>query len=264
MVRVFDFGSSICIASSTIIAPMDRIHGLLPLACGATLLALANAADAGAPAPAATAWSDTPLARLEALALIETLNAELLSSTSATLTLERWCHDHALADPPVILAHRTDAAPEPPSAATRQDLQLLEHESVRYRRVELACGGHVLSVAENWYVPDRLTAAMNQQLETTQTPFGKVVQPLKPHRETLAAQVLWSPLPAGWEGAHNDTGWPSSDRLQLPAALFEHRAVLYTADHRAIAEVHEIYQRDLLAFPEPELGLSSERLRATR
>ena len=233
---------------------MDRIRGLLPLTFGITVLALARAAE----------WSDTPLARLEALALIQTLNAELLSSTSATATLERWCRDHALADPPVILARRTDVAPEPPSLATREDLQLREHEPVRYRRVELVCGERVLSMAENWYVPDRLTAAMNQQLETTQTPFGKVVQPLKAHRETLAVEVLWSPLPAGWEGGGNDTGWRSSDRLQLPAALFEHRAVLYTPDHRAIAEVHEVYQRDILAFPEPQLGVPSDRLRTTR
>ena len=241
---------------------MDRIRGLLPLTCGITVLALVRVADSAA--PTTSEWSDTPLARLEALALIQTLNAELLSSTSATATLERWCHDHALADPAVVLARRTDLVPEPPSVATREDLQLLEHEPVRYRRVELACGDHVLSMAENWYVPDRLTAAMNQQLETTQTPFGKVVQPLKAHRETLAAQLLWSPLPAGWEGASNATSWPSSDRLQLPAALFEHRAVLYTPDHRAIAEVHEVYQRDILAFPEPQLGVPSDRLRTTR
>ena len=57
-------------------------------------------------------WMDTPLARLEALALIQTLNVELLSSTSATLTLERWCRDHALADTPVIWAHRIDRAGE--------------------------------------------------------------------------------------------------------------------------------------------------------
>jgi chorismate-pyruvate lyase len=249
---------------------LNRVCGLLRVTCRLSALALmlvpalAQSVRAASSAAAAPEWFDTPLVRLEALALIQTLNAELLSSNSATTTLERWCQTHALADPPVILARRTDTVQEPPRGATRQDLQLSEHEPVRYRRVELVCGDHVLSVAENWYAPDRLTAAMNQQLETTQTPFGKVVQPLRPHRETIAAQVLWSPLPAGWETAGRAESGPAADRLELPAALFEHRAVLYTPDHRAIAEVHEVYQRDVLAFPEPQLGVQSERLRATR
>jgi hypothetical protein len=35
-------------------------------------------------------WEDHFLARIELLAVIETLNADLLSHPSATLTLERW------------------------------------------------------------------------------------------------------------------------------------------------------------------------------
>jgi hypothetical protein len=233
---------------------MDCALRLLSLASGLLVLALAH----GAPPD----WSDSQTARLEALALIETLNAEILSGNSATLTLERWCREHALADPPEILARRADTSPAPPSAATREDLQLLANEPIRYRRVELACGEHVLSVAENWYVPDRLTAAMNRQLETTQTPFGKVVQPLHPHRETLLAQLLWSPLPPGWDGLQAPPEAARlGERLQMPAALFEHRAVLYTPEHRPIAAVHEVYQRDILAFPEPQLGDSNERVR---
>jgi hypothetical protein len=209
---------------------------------------------------AAATWTDTPVARLEALALIESLNAEILLSSSATLTLERWCRDHALADPPQILAHRVDAAPAPPTAEVRSDLQLSPADPVRYRRVELTCGPHVLSVAENWYVPSRLTPEMNRLLDETQTPFGKVVLPLKPHRETLAVQPLWSPLPEGWERLRSpsSSGAPAvkaaAAPLSIPPALFEHRAVLYTEAHVAIAEVREIYQRDLLDFPEPQIA----------
>ena len=209
----------------------------------------------------AAPWSDTPLARLEALALIETLNAEILASSSATLTLERWCREHALADPAQILAHRIDAAAAAPSAAVRADLQVSARETVRYRRVELTCGEHVLSVAENWYVPARLSAAMNRLLETTQTPFGKVVQPLRVHRETLGAQLLWSPLPPGWERTGSAAAGASDGRLEIPAALFEHRALLYTSAHAAIAEVHEVYQRDILALPEPQLAGGGARVR---
>jgi hypothetical protein len=207
----------------------------------------------------AAPWTDTPVSRLEALALIESLNAEILSSSSATLTLERWCRDHALAEPPQILAHRVDALAAPPSPEVRSDLQVSPADPVRYRRVELTCGPHVLSVAENWYVPSRLTAEMNHLLDDTQTPFGKVVLPLRPHRETLAVQHLWSPLPDGWERLRNatPTGTPGAAAtaapLNIPPALFEHRAVLYTEAHVAIAEVREVYQRDLLDFPEPRM-----------
>ncbi len=196
------------------------------------------------------------MARLEALALIETLNAEILAGSSATRVLERWCGEHALADPPRIVAHRLDAAAgsgaaAEPGAAVRADLKVAAAETVRYRRVELACGERVLSVAENWYVPSRLTAAMNRQLDDTQTPFGIVVQPLEVHRQTLAAQLLWSPLPPGWERTGPGAARAADGRLEFPPALFEHRALVVTAASVPIAEVHEIYQRALLEFPEP-------------
>ena len=214
-------------------------------------------AAAAAPLYAASAplWRDTPVARLEALALIQTLNAELLSSSSATLTLERWCQSHALAEPAQILARRIDTTQPAASETIRQDLQVSAVEPIQYRRVELRCGEHVLSIADNWYVPARLTPAMNRSLATTETPFGKVVQPLLPHRETLAVRLLWSPLPDGWERAPERSAVTStaSEGLDVPAALFEHRALLYASTHQPIAEVHEIYQRDVLAFPEPQL-----------
>ena len=123
----------------------------------------------------------------------------------------------------------------------------------------------MLSVADNWYVPSRLTPDMNRLLDDTQTPFGKVVLPLKPHRETRAMQRLWSPLPEGWERMRtaSSTGTPEPVRqappLDIPAALFEHRAVLYTEAHVAIAEVREVYQRDLLDFPEPQIATPPTR-----
>jgi len=219
----------------------------VPIAIASVLSAVSTAAT----------WTDTPVARLEALALIESLNAEILSSPSATLTLERWCRDHALADPAQILAHRVDAPAAPPSAEVRSDLQVSAQDPVRYRRVELTCGAHVLSVAENWYVPSRLTPDMNRLLDDTQTPFGKVVLPLKPHRETRAMQRLWSPLPDGWERLRNGSSPNAPDAagtaapLDIPAALFEHRAVLYTNAHQPFSEVDEVYQKQILGFPQP-------------
>jgi len=49
-------------------------------------------------------WPDTPTTRVEALALLETLNADLLSNDSATLTLDRWCDAHKMASPAKIVA----------------------------------------------------------------------------------------------------------------------------------------------------------------
>ncbi|MHC2295944.1 hypothetical protein ACVJBD_000150 [Rhizobium mongolense] len=42
-------------------------------------------------------WLNTPTSRVEALAVLQTLNANLLSNASATLTLDRWCAAHKLA-----------------------------------------------------------------------------------------------------------------------------------------------------------------------
>jgi len=44
---------------------------------------------------------------------------------------------------------------------------------VKYRRVQPSCGDHILSEADNWYVPRRLTPEMNRLLETTDVPFGR-------------------------------------------------------------------------------------------
>jgi chorismate-pyruvate lyase len=181
------------------------------------------------------------------LALIQTLNAELLASRSATQTLEGWCRDHRLAEPPAIVARAITGAWKPPAADQRKRLDVSETEDVRYRRVELRCGNHTLSEADNWYVPGRLTPEMNRQLETTETPFGRVVAPLEPYRRTIAVRILWSPLPDGWERQARPADTAAA--LAVPDALFEHRAVLYTRDHRPFSEVVEVYQRPLLGDP---------------
>jgi len=212
----------------------------------ATLIAIC----APAWAQEAAVWPDNYVSRLQALALVQTLNAQVLASRSATLTLEAWCRDHQLANPPVIVAERMKGAAKAPTAEQRQRLQVPAEAEVRYRRVRLRCGERVLAEADNWYVPGVLTAEMNRVLDTTDAPFGKVVQPLGPYRQTIEVRVLWSPLPEGWERA---AAAPKKDggSLPIPEALFEHRAVLYTREHKAFSEVDEVYERQLLAFPPP-------------
>ncbi|WP_342113686.1 hypothetical protein [Pseudoduganella sp. OTU4001] len=157
--------------------------------------------------------------------LAQALNANILASSSATLALEKWCAEHAMATPARIQARLLRGSDKPASEEQRARLSVDAETPLKYRRVQLYCGEHLMSEADNWYVPGRLTAAMNQLLEETDTPFGKVVQPLKPYRRTFATRMLM-------------TG----------DALFEHNAVLYTSENVPIAEVRETYQRGALSF----------------
>jgi chorismate-pyruvate lyase len=203
------------------------------------------------PAVSTSGWSDSYLSRVEALALMQSLSADILASTSSTITLEKWCRDHHLAEDPRIVVRKATGVEQPPTPEQRERLQVTPGERVRHRRVELVCGNHVLSVADNWYVPGRLTPAMNRELDTTDTPFGRVVRPLAPFRRTFAARMLWKPLPDGWELGPRAADAAPTDTLEMPDALFEHRAVLYTSRDRPFAEVDELYQRGILAFPPP-------------
>jgi chorismate-pyruvate lyase len=201
-------------------------------------------------AQSAPRWADTFESRLEILALTQTLNAEILASTSATERLEQWCRDHKMATDPTIVAHVDVDMNKPPAAEQLRRLQVSSATEVRYRRVALRCGIHVFSEAENWYVPDRLTAEMNARLVSSETPFGRVVQALQPYRRTFAVTILWSPLPVGWEQRRQARARSSgrARALVIPKDLFEHRAVLYTSDHQPFSEVTERYQGQLLAF----------------
>jgi hypothetical protein len=196
----------------------------------------------------AGSWSDTPLSRTQALAELQTLNANLLSHPSATLTLERWCGVHHLAAEAKIVAHRMQGADKPLPDGARVQLGIGPDEPVRYRRVQLACGDVVLSDADNWYVPARLTAAMNQQLDSSDAPFGKVVQPLHFRRQTLSVELLWSPLPDGWDSGASLPP-PSDKPLAIPAYVLQHRALLYTQDNHPFSLVVESYTASVLARP---------------
>jgi hypothetical protein len=208
-------------------------------------------ADTAPPAPLHV-WPNGFVARVEASLLLQTLNAELLSHDSATLTLERWCADHRLASPPRIVAERIPGTDKPPTEQQRRELGVTPTDLVRYRRVRLLCGTVVLSEADNWYVPARLTPEMNKLLETTDTPFGRAVQALHFQRHTLSAKVLWTLLPTGWEMSplppSEDTG-----ELPLPPQVLEHRAVLTVPDGTPFSEVVETYTGNVLAIPVQQL-----------
>lgn len=187
------------------------------------------------------------LERVEAVALLQTLNADLLSHDSATLTLERWCAEHRLASPARIVARRMRGPARPMPDELRRHLDLAPDEPLGYRHVQLVCGERVLSEADNWYVPARLTDAMNRALDTSDEPFGKVVRPLGFERRTLASETLWRALPAGWEVA---AAKPDQDAipLRVPPTVLRHSAVLYDARRRPFSVVVETYTNQLFAF----------------
>ena len=214
-------------------------------------LALLFSYSARGEGKSAQPWNESFTARLEALALLQTLNADLLSHDSATLTLDRWCASHRLATPARIVAELVRGAEQPPTAEQRQLLGVSEGEPVRFRKVRLRCGDRVLSQAANWYVPARLTPEMNRVLETTDTAFGRAVQALNFRRRTLSAKLLWSPLPQDWEmGARLEAA--PGPTLVVPREVLEHRAVLTLPDGTPVSQVVETYTSEVLAFPEPQ------------
>jgi chorismate-pyruvate lyase len=191
------------------------------------------------PAHAAHPWPDTHDARREALALLQRLNAALLAGTTATVVLERWCHDHNLTGLAKIVAKPVAGIVKAPCDEMRARLKIGYDTPVSYRHVTLMCGDVILSQAENWYVPERLTASMVATLSASDIPFGKVVLPLNPSRETISATMLWSPSPLPRRRAKTS---------QIPEQLLEHRAIVFDGQHVPIAAVVETYQRGVLAF----------------
>jgi hypothetical protein len=152
---------------------------------------------------------------------VDRLEADLKGPSSATQVLTQWCADKKLADPAVIKAVR-DHTEVPASTQTRALLHAARDETLRYRRVRLMCGTHVLSEADNWYRPSRLTAEMNQTLDTTDTSFGTVVKPLNFHRDTLAMT-----------------------HPRDPRYVLQVKAVLIAADGAPFSLVVENYTREL-------------------
>lgn len=161
---------------------------------------------------------------------IHAFDANLNSRASATETLRLLCETRRWASPPAIRAVRDTGTHRLPSHETLGLLGVEGADQLRYRRVRLMCGRHVLSEAENWYRPDRLTPAMNQALETSDTPFGVVVRPLDFQRRTL-----------------EDVDLTAGGGAPTPRWVLRHRALLSTGAGLPFSVVVETYSRDVLA-----------------
>ena len=197
-----------------------------------------------------TTLPDTFLSRLEIISVIQSFNVRLLSSSSATATLEKWCGDHRLTQQPKIIANRIKSIDKIPSIETRQRLNVDNNELVLFRHVELSCGEHILSEADNWYVPSRLPPEINKMLEQSDVPFGKAIGSLKPVRKTFYSQQLWSPLPENWEMNDVSNNADKISALSFYPAHFilEHRALVLSQDQKPLSEVDEKYTDEILKF----------------
>ncbi len=131
-------------------------------------------------------------------ALLARFEGLLLAHDSATAALGEWCDVRGIADRADIVARHVAGGDAPPPPGTREQLGTGPDEPIGYRHVRLMCGDTVLSEAHNWFVPARLTPAMNETLARTDRPFGKVVAPLGFRRERLGEDRGAGPgCPAG-------------------------------------------------------------------
>jgi len=153
---------------------------------------------------------------------VDGLERMLASHDSATAALEQWCQQQGLANPAQVVAEQAAGQLVGEPADLRALLNVPHDEQLGSRHVRLTCGGRLLSRAQNWYVPARLTPEMNDELSRTTTPFGKVAAPLGFRRELI-------------ETRHG----PGPDCPQ-DTVLFQ-RAVLRLPDGRPLAHVLECY-----------------------
>jgi chorismate-pyruvate lyase len=164
---------------------------------------------------------------IQPAAPVEGLERMLASHDSATAALEQWCEQQGLANPAQVIAEQAAGQLVSDPAYLRELLGVAAAEPLGSRHVRLTCGGRLLSQAQNWYVPARLTPEMNAVLASTTTPFGKVAAPLQFRRELIETR----------RGAGSD----------CPAGtVLYQRAVLRLPDGRALAHVLECYAASAL------------------
>lgn len=151
----------------------------------------------------------------------------LASHDSATAALEQWCEQQGLANPARVIAEQVPGQLLEEPGDLRSLLAIPASEPLGSRHVRLTCGDRLLSQAQNWYVPSRLTPEMNAVLASSTTPFGKVAAPLGFRRELIETRRgAGSDCPAG-------------------TVLFQ-RAVLRLPDGRPLAHVLECYAASAL------------------
>ena len=117
----------------------------------------------------------------------------LRRSASATGLLQAWCEARGIGEGPVRALRHPGPEADLPAESARWLLPPGAPQDVRHRRVTLLRGTVGLSDCDIWWLPSRLAPEMQAALDTTDRPFGAVVEALHPVRRVLAE----TPLPAG-------------------------------------------------------------------
>ncbi|QRM32458.1 hypothetical protein [Microvirga sp. VF16] len=124
--------------------------------------------------------------------------------------------------------------------------------SVDFRQVHILRGALALAVAQNWFVPQRLVAGMENVLQTTDLPFGAVIARLRPSRRTLAAHI--QPLTA--DPSEDPSQLSAPTRHAQPAIILEHTTVILSEAGTALALVTEPFFSDLVSIAATQLSSS--------
>jgi chorismate-pyruvate lyase len=123
---------------------------------------------------------------------VQALHDALLASASATEVLQ------TLFGAPVLI-RRLSCDPPLLTPLQHEHLRPTPRQPARHRRVILLAAGQAVSEADLWYIPARLLPGMDAKLHDTDTPFGTIVRPMRPTRQTLAARICTADEPYALE-----------------------------------------------------------------
>lgn len=165
-----------------------------------------------------------PARAAEDTSRLQAFEVQLEANPSATAVLQAWCDVHGPKGTR-IAAVQIQGASAPLPRAGGDVLHPQPGETMRYRRVRLMCGNRILSQAQNWYLPGKLTGEMKRTLDQSQTPFGRAVAALHFSRRNLETRYL----PAGDDGG-----------------VLRHSAVLITEKGEPFSFVVETYTKAIL------------------
>jgi hypothetical protein len=172
------------------------------------------------------------------------LQNSLHSHATATAALMAWCRERRPDDAEALtVAVLCDRAADP--ADYDGPLRLGTGETLQYRRVQLAWGDLVISEAENFYVPQRLPAAMRAALHDGAKPFGAVVAEMLPQRVTLAMLTI-DDLARGGAAVARCRAQLAAGGFAPAEAYALHLTAVMSAAGVELAELREHYPRELL------------------
>jgi hypothetical protein len=171
--------------------------------------------------------------RSERDALIRELSRHIAQARTATAALLAWCDEHRLSQGPIIAKRLERDRTVPAGDVSLPEIGVLPEELLCRRRVQLVRGDLPLVTADNWFLPARLPARMNDVLESTDLPFGAVVAPLNPARRN--ASIHFSD--------------PGDGESWGPETILEHRAIVFDGEGQPLAVVRERFRVELVSFP---------------